>query len=288
MARQRLSGRRRAMLAVVLVAVVIVGVTVRLGTARRGVTTPLVLGEVRERFDALATTAATTSPIVPRSAGQEPTVLLSTTTVATASQVAPLLPAPGVYVYATTGGDSVDALNGDRHVYPASTTVTVVAESCGVTQRWDVAVQRWEQWTRCVQGNGIAESSRINYDEFFGRGQTDAFRCDGLSRPVDAAAGAEWTATCRQGDTVQTVRGVVVGEEDMRVGNRPVVTTHVRVTIDNGHPADAQITDTWFLRGSDLIVAQSARNTTTNSTFVGDVHYRENYLITLTSLEPLS
>ncbi len=268
-------------------AVALAGVAVRLGTARRGVTTPLVLAEVRERYAALATTDAGASPIAPAYSGQEPTVRGTTITAVAASPAMPLLPLPGVYVYATTGGDSVDALNGDRHVYPASTTVTVVAESCGVTQRWDVAVQRWEQWTRCIQGNGIVEVARINYDEFFSRGQTDTYRCDGLPRPVDAVAGAEWTATCRQGETVQTVRGVVVGEAEVRVGDRPVVTTRVRVTIDNGHAADVQITDTWFLRGSDLIVAQSAMNTTTNSTFVGDVHYRENYLITLTSLEPL-
>jgi len=198
------------------------------------------------------------------------------------------LPAPGVYVYATTGRDSVDALTGAHHDYPATTTITVTPTTCGVQQRWDILEQRWEQWQRCADGEGISESGRTNYDEFFGQSQTDTWVCSGDARPLTATAGTTWTATCTGATSTDTFHGVVVASESQQVGSSAVPTTHVRVTITNDNPADNQVIDTWYFTGSDLVVAQTSTAATSNDTQIGTVHYAETYEIHLTSLTPLT
>src|SRR6185295_15331499 len=40
------------------------------------------------------------------------------------------LPAPGVYTYMTSGSESVDALGGATHTYPASSALTVRQAGC--------------------------------------------------------------------------------------------------------------------------------------------------------------
>lgn len=197
------------------------------------------------------------------------------------------LPTPGVYVYATTGRDSVDALTGAHHDYPATTTITVTPTACGVQQRWDVLEQRWEEWQRCAEGEGISEAGRANYDEFFGQSQTDTWVCSGDARPVAAAAGTTWTTTCTGETSTDTFHGVVVGSESQQVGSSAVATMHVRVTITDGNPTDSQVIDTWYSAGTDLVVAQTSTAATSNDTAIGTVHYAETYEIRLTSLTPL-
>lgn len=110
------------------------------------------------------------------------------------------LPASGVYMYATTGRDSVDALNGAHHDYPATTTITVMPTPCGVQQRWDILEQRWQEWQRCTDGLGISETGRTNYDEFFGQSQTDSWLCTGAPRdPPHVAHPVELTLRWARG-----------------------------------------------------------------------------------------
>ena len=45
-------------------------------------------------------------------------------------------PLDGVYTYATRGQESLDVLGGTHHVYPATTTITVVTVPCGMRLRW--------------------------------------------------------------------------------------------------------------------------------------------------------
>jgi hypothetical protein len=193
-----------------------------------------------------------------------------------------------VYTYTTTGHDSVDALGGAHHEYPATTTITVTTNGCGVTQRWDVLVERWEEWQRCADGASVREPARTNYDEFFGQGQTDAYTCTGDARPVDAPAGTTWTETCTEDGDTETRHGQVVGTEPQQVGGQTVQTLHVRVDITNAYPNDTQVVETWYLAGTDLVVAQQAHAGTTNPSPIGDVHYDEAYEIHLDSLTPLT
>ncbi len=49
---------------------------------------------------------------------------------------------------------------------------------------------------------------------------------------------------------------------------------------------DVQVTDTWYLAGTDLVVRRVVNNSTTNGSPVGDVHYLEHVELTLGSLTP--
>lgn len=223
-------------------------------------------------------------------AGTAPAITPSTAvTLATVAggEILDPLPAPGVYVYTTTGHDSVDALNGDHHDYPASTTMTVTAAGCGIDIRWDVAVERWMQWRQCKDGMHISEPSLSNFDQFFGQPQLDAYDCSGESRPLDAAVGATWTFQCSENGALESYHGTVVGVEQRTVGSSSVGTLHVRVSIDDGDATDRQVTETWYLQGTDIVVAQTSASATSNSSPVGTVHYSEQYTIALTSLVPL-
>ena len=247
-----------------------------------GSSTPVSLEEVIRRYQEAASSTAV--PVTVPSTASVTT--LPVTVPATDLAVAPALPQPGVYVYATSGGDSVDALGGDHHVYPETTTITVTEHGCGVLQRWDLLVERWEEWQRCVVGDGIAFVGRTNFDSFFGRSQTDRYECTGDARPARAEFGRTWSFVCRQGDEVDRYDGVVVGVERLVVAQRTVEALHVRVSIDNGTVGDSQVTDSWYLMGSDLLLAQTGANDTTNPSPVGDVHYTERYEMQLTDLVP--
>ena len=248
--------------------------------------TALPAGEAEKRYDdSTSSTSSTpptsfTSPTSPTSTGPSP----GTTPTTTVDQ----LPAPGVYVYATTGRDSVDALNGAHHDYPATTTITVTLTPCGAQQRWDILEQRWQEWQHCTEGPEVSETGRTNYDEFFGQSQTDAWVCTGTPRPLEAAPGTTWTTTCTSGSTTDTYDGVVVSTEKQAVGTSTVDTLHVQVTITDSTPSDSQIIDTWYLTGTDLVVVQTSTVATSNASQVGTVHYTETYDIHLTSLTPSS
>ncbi len=238
-----------------------------------GESTAVPLDEVVKRFDAATTvTTATTDTVTTDAAPDAP---------------AAVMPEPGVYTYATSGGDSVDALSGDAHTYPAITTMTVLASGCGTVQRWDVLVQRWQAAHTCVRDAGVATDRIVNFDSFFERGQTDTYECVGDVRPLDAPEGTTWSFVCAQNGRDDRYSGVVVGTETRQVGTSTVAVLHVRVSIDNGNPVDSQITDSWYLLGADLLVARTAVNETTNDSPIGAVHYSERYELMLTSVDPL-
>jgi hypothetical protein len=246
----------------------------------RGTTTPVPLAEIEQRYYGSTTTSA--ASVAPGPA--EP---------ATAPPAAPeldVLPASGVYVYDTQGGDRIDALAGDHHDYPATTTITVTASGCGVLERWDVVEERWESWQRCLTADGasIAEPARTNYDEFFSNGQTDARTCTGDARPLAAVPGTTWTTTCTEGDASETHAATVVGVEQRNVGSQQVITLHVTVSVTDADAEDLQTIDTWYLAGTDLVIAQTSTDHSVNASPVGDVHYDEQYSITLRALQPVT
>jgi hypothetical protein len=202
---------------------------------------------------------------------------------------AAVLPAPGVYVYRTSGSDSADALGGAEHAYPSSTTITVRTAACGVTARWDVAIERWDETTACATDNGVARTAFVGFHQFFGVDDTDHDRCSGEPRPVGAGEGTSWSFECVQDedDSLTYWSGTVLGEDIVMVGETPVPTEHVVLVTPNDPDGDDMRIETWFLAGNDLIVREVGSRRTTDPSPIGDVHYREDYEIVLTALEPL-
>src|SRR5215211_664686 len=103
------------------------------------------------RFVFLRDTATTVSPgdVLARYRAS------STVAVTTTGGSGLTLPAPGVYRYATTGSERVDALGGATHTYPPITTITVTEAGCGVQTRWDALQERWNLRQLCLGHGGI-------------------------------------------------------------------------------------------------------------------------------------
>ncbi len=194
------------------------------------------------------------------------------------------LPAPGVYTYATAGRESVDALTGAEHVYPRLTTLTVTHGACGLTLRWNPLEGRSTTWDVCPSPGPWALRSVSERHTFFGRPEDTVYRCRGdLFRPGTAA----WRGRCTADGTTDVRSGEVVGDETLRVGGRSVAVVHVRVrTTLSGETRGTTVKEMWLLRTTGLPVRHVERNATTTRTLVGEVHYRERFELTLTSLEP--
>jgi hypothetical protein len=199
-----------------------------------------------------------------------------------------VLPEPGVYVYATTGGDGVDALGGASHDYPALTTLTVTEAGCGVAQQWVAAEERFDQFLTCAtpDGTGVDLAAFTEFHEFFGISERDDFLCSGDPRPLVAEAGTTWTVVCARSGEHSTWSGRVLAPETITVDGTDVATDHVVWEIDNGDDRDRQRTETWYLAGTDLVVKRVIDNHTIEGSVVGDVTYTESAELLLQSLTP--
>jgi hypothetical protein len=217
----------------------------------------------------------------------------------TEAATVPTGPEPGVYLYDTTGSESVDALDGSSHRYPATTTMTLRADDRGcIRSRWEALEQRWDEIVRCPGPDGWSHESQIVYHEFFRMSENRGFICEAGSTflPADLAPGTAFTSTCisggsdRSGDSDEVVSGRVVGPERVTVGGEPVETVHVRYVINIGGESTGQaIVDRWFSTDvSSLLVREVREGNSTSDTVIGAVHYEERYELTLRSLEPIT
>ena len=199
------------------------------------------------------------------------------------------LPAPGVYVYATTGSERVDALGGTVHEYPPETTVTVAVGGCGVTLRWDALEERYDEWTLCPVAAGLEQPAYVGFHRFFGQPDTKRYVCEpaAVALPADPAPGDAWSAECAAGDHVETWSYEVLAREAVEVGGVAVDTAHVRARVTLAGGADGEaVVDDWIVPQSGLLVRRIREGETVSPSAVGPVRYEERYEIALTSLEP--
>ncbi len=197
----------------------------------------------------------------------------------------------GLYLYATTGYEETDALRGSRHEYPAQTYMTIQPGGCGTLVRWQPLLERWDEWDYC---EGDALAGRQNYHEWFTMGNLDTWVCS-PAVPSRGAPGETWTGTCTraEGGNVEAAAEItqyeVIGYETLTVGTTDVETRHIRTTsTGSGGTASTDTVDTWILPGTQLIVRQQARGSSTNLSRIGPVEYYEEYEIMLISLSPSS
>ncbi len=219
----------------------------------------------------------------------------ASSTVATAATTAPAatlsLPAPGVYRYATTGSERVDALGGTTHAYPATTTITITPSTCGVQTRWDALKERWSSRQLCLGEGGIVSGAYTDFHRFYGQDDRSDWNCAPPYVVVPAApgAGARWTGTCTDGQgTTESTTVSVVALEDVTVAGQHVAAVHTqRVEDDVAKDGTAHTTtDQWFDMRTGLVLRETATSSSTTSTFVGDVHYQEQYELKIASLDP--
>jgi len=219
----------------------------------------------------------------------------ASTTVAAASPTTAAsslsLPAAGVYQYTTTGSEHIDALGGTTHDYPATTTITVTPSGCGVQVRWDVLQERWNTRELCLGDGGIVSGTYTDFHRFYGQDDRADWTCAPayVLVPAAPAAGASWHGSCDDGHgTTEATSVSVVGLENVTVGGVTVPAVHLqRVEDDTATDGTAHsTTDQWFDTRAGLVLREVATSSSTTSTFVGDVHYTEQYELKIISLDP--
>ncbi len=218
--------------------------------------------------------AATTASAGPRPA---------TSPVAAAREVS-----PGVYRYATSGHEEVDALGGARHDYPAETAVSYRSGGCGSEDRWQPLKERYSLNTLCRGRQGLEARESVQRREFFGQSEEQVLVCaPGLVLlPDDPRPGRASSGSCRSDDTTAALTARVVDVSPMTVGGRSVQAIHMQVdgTL-SGSTRGSTHREEWFTRDG-LLLRAVATTDTDRDTSAGVVHYSETYDIRLESLEP--
>lgn len=197
----------------------------------------------------------------------------------------------GVYTFTTTGRESVDALGGAHHRYPAVTTVTALRVGCGLRLDWRALRERSTTWTLCSAPAGIELRTSSERHRFFWQSDTTTYACaDALLLPaagidIDPAAARPFSCTTDKGG--EHGRAVSLGRVTVAVGDRSVTAEHVRTTgTFSGANHGWQITDWWLDTATGLPVRINLESRTSRKTIVGATHYREDADMHLVSLTP--
>ena len=197
-------------------------------------------------------------------------------------------PAPGVYVYDTTGFEHVSALGGAQHDYPKQTTATVTDTDCGVTVRWTPLEQRYEQWTMCITGTANELPRFTTHHEFFGKTEERTYECnDTYIRPPSDEPGTTVHGGCTSGNDVAVTTTSVVGPETVVVEGANVDT--IKIHMDHQIHGDTngyQRTDVWVRPSDGLLVRFVSVIDADSNTVIGPTHFHEEVNLSLAELAP--
>jgi hypothetical protein len=197
-------------------------------------------------------------------------------------------PAPGVYVYVTDGYETVDALGGDTHTYPAETTITVTPTDCGFRMSWIPLSGRSDTTDVCRSDGGLAVTTAVNSHEFFHIAQDEHFTWDAGAWWLPPNGVTQWTSTGHSDGGRTTVRsGRVIGTESIQVGPQTRTTLHVRFddTV-TGSSTGTSSTDLWLDPSTGLALREVSTAATANDTAVGHVSFSETIDLGVVSAEP--
>ncbi len=199
------------------------------------------------------------------------------------------LPAAGVYLYDTSGEEGVDALAGATHDYPATSTITVRAGSCGVVLDWAPLVERSEQWELCWLGDELMMPSYTSYRQFFGQDDRRVYTCP---EPVPIIlAGETMTTQCRSGSLIEDITVTPSGTGSAVVGGDPVevdvVTRSVVLDSTDDSTRGTSAAELWFAVDSRALVRWVESTSTTSASPIGDVHLEEQFELNLQELDPI-
>lgn len=201
-------------------------------------------------------------------------------------------PALGVYVYATDGYEETDALAGQRHDYPAETTLTISKQGCGLRFRWQPLKERWEESDGCRTSAGIVLSRFAIYHEFFHQGLLEDFALDENSvvMPAKPVAGATWHWTGHSDDSAIDTLSTVIGFETIAVGSEQIRAVHIRYeTAMTGSNEGTQTQDRWLSEDTGLLIRMiTAVDAKVAVPFGGTANYKERCRIDLTSTTPVA
>lgn len=195
----------------------------------------------------------------------------------------------GVYLYATEGRESVNALGGATHIYPDRTSITVIEVPCGIELRWDALENRSTTWTFCTTAAGVEFRISDERHMFFGQGDHTIYRCsDRLLIPKKPAAGATSPFSCDSGRNLEIGEARVIGYSTIEVGGRRV--RAIRVSHNQtirSRDSGSETIDWWLDAATGLPLRVELRSRTSRKMWVGLVKYHEDFNLRLLSLTPM-
>lgn len=202
-------------------------------------------------------------------------------------------PAPGVYRYLTSGGESVDTafgVLGTSHDFQGLSTVSVIPTRCGAVERWQVLVSRWAEVASCRERGGLRLLSIDELHEFFGVSREVLYRCREPVRPGAPALrpGMRWRGHCATGDGSSSRESSfrVVGFEPVRVGGRSFEAVRTRTDIDLLGTYSGTARQEEWRRRSDGLLLRRVAHTDAEMNGTPKAHYVERYEIRLRSTRP--
>lgn len=207
-----------------------------------------------------------------------------------AAEAAPGLPIPGVYRYATTGGEKISFLDYRREYSPVTLRV-VTRRGCGVREEQAFLAQHVEYYDRCgsalpTYGTDIAFWwTHGNQDFVCGVGSFDG---------GDLAVGEKSEWDCSDEDTTAHQLVEYLGEEVVHVQidgssgeSAPITARHTRWTTKfSGATTGTAVVDDWFQVGTGLVLKEArAIGLRVGSPFVGHLTYVDvsDYLLMSTT-----
>jgi hypothetical protein len=202
----------------------------------------------------------------------------------------PVLPPVGVYVYDTSGKESVDVTLHGEHDYPAQSTITLTRTECGMNMHWQPIEQRYDDYGICAGADGSLTLATIDaHHEFFGTAVSRSYTCDGVYvRPPSAVPGSVTQGTCSNADDRSTITSTVVGLESTLVGGVPMDALHVHMDFRISGGTNGQQTADFWLQPSDGLPLRLVLTTNAKTgTPIGNAHFVEDADLRLTSTSPL-
>jgi hypothetical protein len=194
--------------------------------------------------------------------------------------------ADGVYLYDTTGWESLRVLSGPTHRYPATTTITLTRSGCGIRLRWQPLAARSTTWTLCHGDTGFVVTANDEVHTFYGVTDRTDYRCTG-DWPSAATPGTRAAFSCRAAHGRERGVATLVGRGTVTVGDARIQATHIRTTAAvSGENHGTETVDWWIALDSPApprIVLSS--RTSRHVAIVGTARYREHAVLRLASLK---
>lgn len=180
-------------------------------------------------------------------------------------------PAPGVYRYRTTGGETVSFLD-YRRDYPSVTHRIVTRHGCGIREEQFFLVQHLEYYDRCG-GRLVAYGTDI---AFWWTHGTQDFACTGGSfdgAGMKPGERVEWE--CHDEDTRAGQTTEYLADEQVEVDGRSMAARHTRwTTVFEGATKGTAVVDDWFDPTTGLVLRETRSiGLRVGSPFIGDLSY---------------
>lgn len=196
----------------------------------------------------------------------------------------------GVYIYATNGSESVNALGGARHVYPARTSITAIEVPCGIRLRWAALEKRSTTWTFCSTPAGIELRVSDERHAFYNISDHSLYVCSGrLLIPKNGpVAGATEPFSCRSNRNLEVGEVHIIGVVPLDIGGRRVDAIHASTDLTiRSYDSGSESIEWWLDAATALPLRIELHSRTSRKMWVGRVQYHEDLSLHLLSLTPL-